>query len=95
MAPDVNFEGPRCRRTASDLFSKVLGAEDQLWTFISKVLDAKEWLRTLISKVQNAEGMFWTHLKVLFEGKGSRNKFWTSISKVKEAKTSSGLPYRR
>ncbi|CAB4437255.1 unnamed protein product [Rhizophagus irregularis] len=29
------------------------------------------------------------------EGKGNRNKFRTSISKVKEAETSSGLPYRR
>ncbi|UZO06519.1 uncharacterized protein OCT59_026838 [Rhizophagus irregularis] len=39
--------------------------------------------------------MFRIHLKVLFEGKGSRNKFWTSISKAKESETSSGLPYRR
>ncbi|UZO05957.1 uncharacterized protein OCT59_026294 [Rhizophagus irregularis] len=50
-----------------------------------EVLDTEEWLRTFISKVQNTEGMFWTHLKILFDDKGSRNKFWTSISKAKES----------
>uniref|UniRef100_U9SUE2 Uncharacterized protein n=1 Tax=Rhizophagus irregularis (strain DAOM 181602 / DAOM 197198 / MUCL 43194) TaxID=747089 RepID=U9SUE2_RHIID len=97
MAPDVNFEGPgrqimapdfylcltniinvhffdflgpRCRRTAPDLFSKVL--------------DAEEWLWTLISKVQNAEGMFRTHLKVLFEGKGSRKNFHIEGTRLSE-----------
>ncbi|GBC53870.2 hypothetical protein GLOIN_2v1780677 [Rhizophagus irregularis DAOM 181602=DAOM 197198] len=110
MAPDVYFEGPGCQRTALDVYFEGPGRQRTAPDvyFEGKVLGAKERLWTFISKVQNAEGMFQTHLKVLFEGKTfklfllinlltKRSVYNVSFLffQVKKAETSSGLLYRR
>ncbi|UZO08125.1 uncharacterized protein OCT59_028390 [Rhizophagus irregularis] len=93
----LKFKGPEHQSKAPDLFSKVKLQNIDFFYLYNKM----STFHFFFLYVQNIT-------RLNFEGKGSQktnnelplkikksqNKFWTSISKVKEAKTSSGLPYQ-